>query len=402
MRPQTILIALFMLFLGSCSQKEKVQDSPADNKTAWLSKMNILSHSLSKLIPLSTSHRVFDDPKNQVTIKTELQNLVRVSHSIEEMKNKGSHDPSLEFTAKSLSKNLQEAGEQLEAGNRLQARKLIRQTTSYCISCHTRTDQGRENLQLSAFTDLSQLEPVERADYYIAVRDYDRALNAFDKIINSPDAQMQSPKTLEVAAEKALAIAVRVKKQPTLALELASRIVDSKWAPVYLRMNALTWKKSIEDWKKGPSTDSLSAEKKLIAAKKILAQGWQKSTQSPQSLAGMVHYLQASSLFHDILNSELPATKTPEALYYAGLTAESLKDINLWVLQDAYYEACIYKAPRSEIAQKCYLRLEALQYGQYTTLEGAYLPKEVETHLRQLKELAVDKKDQFLDWGMDK
>jgi len=381
-----------------CAQKPTTQEK-TQARGEWQGKMHVLSQALSRLLPLTASPRSFNDIKNDSEISKDIKQLASMAHAVDKMKVKPSDDPSLNFMAERFSENMNEAVQQLEQGNRRYSRFLVRQTMSYCISCHTRTDLGRENLRLSASADLSGLSSFERADFYIAVRDYDKALNEFDKLINSPDAQIESPQTLEVAAEKALAVAVRVKKDSALAKELVARIIDAKWAPVYLRLNALAWKGSIEDWEKSLPKKELSATAQLRLAKDLLSRGWKKTSQSPQSQAGLIYFLRASTELHDLLSRGPSDANYADALYYAGLAAESLRDINLWTLHEAYYESCIRNKPYSQVAKRCYLRLEALQLSAYSTYEGTFVPAHVRDRLRELRSMADKGDGKFLDWG---
>ena len=388
----------FIGALSYCTHKPTVEEK-SQAKGQWQAKMMVLSQTLSRLLPLTASPRTFNDLKNDGEITKDIKELASMAHAVDEMKVKPSDDPSLTFMAERFSENMNEAVQQIDRGNRRYARFLVRQSTAYCIGCHTRTDQGRENMKLSSAANLTGLSTLERADYFIAVRDYDRALNEFDKLINSPDAQIESPQTLEVAAEKALAVAVRVKKNPNLAKELVARIIDAKWAPVYLRMNALAWKRTIEDWEKNEPKSKLSSKGQLRMAKDFLNRGWKKTSNSPQSQAGLVYFLRASTVLHDLLGRSSSDPNYADALYYAGLAAESLRDINLWTLHEAYYESCIRTKPYTQLAKKCYLRLEALQLSAYSTYEGTFVPAQVRDRLRELRSMADKGDGKFLDWG---
>lgn len=395
-RMKVISMGLAILAV-QCAHKERTEDS-AEKLAKWHQSMHRLSESLSRLLPLTASPRAFNDPKNRQDIANDVQVLKSVAHAIDVSKMKPGHDPAVAFMAQRFSSNMDEALVQLET-NRPYARRLIQQSTAHCISCHTRTDEGRSNLQLSSLANVQRLTSLEQVEFFIAVRDYDRALERFDQVVNSPDAQILNPHDMEMLAEKALAIVVRVKRDSDLANEMVSRIIDARWAPVYLRLNALTWKRSIEQWEKERPVSELNAKEQFRLAKLLINKGNQLRATSPLGQAGLIYFLRASSILHELLAQSPNQAQYGEELYHAGLAAEALRDMNLWTLQEAYYEACIRHSPRTALAKKCYVRLEQIQLSGYATDDGGALPREVRDRLIELKGLSQDAQDKLHDWG---
>ncbi|MCB0408219.1 MAG: hypothetical protein KDD34_08450, partial [Bdellovibrionales bacterium] len=302
--------------------------------------------------------------------------------------------------SRKFSTDMKDAYAQFEQGNASYARYMVQNTTNYCISCHTRTNEGRTNLNFSNAINMSNFKPLEKAEVYMAVRDFDKALQAFDEAAYAKDASLK-PQTLELAAEKSLAIAVRVKKDPDLANELVSRMMDSPTAPMYLKLKARHWKSSIKTWKKELKTkpSDMSPKQMLKTANNLMNRGWRLESQSLNSRAGLVEFLRASSLLHDILSDKKNLKVYGEALYAAGLAAESLRQINLWTLHEAYYESCIRFSPYTNLAKRCYLRLEALQLSTYSAYDGADVPRHIKDHLLELRALAEKSTGDFMDWG---
>lgn len=396
---KTAAIVVLLTTLGfGCAQKE-TPEQKKENLSSWQVKMAQLSNTLSELMPLVANPERFNDPDNKSKIKTQIQKFSKLSHSISVTK-KPEADPSLDFVSRKFEQDMNEAYVQMDKGNTNYARYLISNTTNYCISCHTRTDSGRTNLNFSASVDMTQFQPLEQAQIYMAVRDFDKALEAFDKAANAKNA-ITKPQTLELAAEKSLAIAVRVKKDPSLADEMVSRILDSKTAPVFLKLKARNWKTSIQRWKKEEKTKpkNMSPKNMLKTANNLMTRGWRLESENINSRAGLVEFLRASSLLHEILSDKKNYSVYGEALYTAGLVAESLRQINLWTLHEAYYESCIRFSPYTNLAKRCYLRLEALQLSAYSSYDGADVPQHVREHLLELRALAEKSTGDFMDWG---
>lgn len=385
------------LALG-CAQKETPEQKKKD-LSSWKVKMAQLSQSLASLMPMVSNPERFNDPENKADIQKEILRFSKLSHSITVNK-KPEADPSLDFVSRKFEADMNEAYAQMEKGNNNYARYLVSNTTNYCISCHTRTDSGRTDLNFSASVDMSQFKPLEKAQVYMAVRDFDKALDAFDQATNAKDATMK-PQTLELAAEKSLAIAVRVKKDPSLADEMVSRILDSKTAPVFLKLKARNWKSSIKRWKaeEKRKPKNMSPERMLKTANNLMTRGWRLESESMNSRAGLVEFLRASSILHELLSDKKNYSVYGEALYTAGLAAESLRQINLWTLHEAYYESCIRFSPYTNLAKRCYLRLEALQLSAYSAYDGASIPAHIREHLLELRALAEKSTGDFMDWG---
>lgn len=390
-------------FIYSCNSTPK-KKMDAKGKSDWQKNMLMLSNDLSTLLPLVISRKEFEDPSNYKIIEQKTASLADIAHEVKSTKVKPDGDPGLEFVSRKFAEDMLEAKKQLYVGNRQHARYIIRNTTTFCIACHTRNDSGRQNLGISiAPSNFLKFTPLEKAQYHIAVREFDKALDDFDKAVNTPEA-FTDTQSLETTAERVIAVAVRVKRDPNLASEFVSRVIDSKWAPIYMRLSAREWKKSIQDWvtydKQMKGSAKLPKPEKLLAdAKELMAKGWKHTASSPQSRAGLVDYLRASTLLHDLLGQGNMTPNYGEALYYAGLAAEALRDINLWTLHEAYYEACIRHQPYTRLAKKCYLRLEALQLSAYSGTGGNYLPGDIRDHLLELKALAEKGEGDFLEWG---
>lgn len=397
MKKTLFTITAVACFVVACANKATQEQQKSMDLNQWQYKMLGLSEALSRLLPMVYSPRAFNDPKNYGAIERDTKTLASMAHSVDRT-SKPSGDPSLDFVSAKFSTDMNEAVHQLDMGNRKFARFLIRNSTGYCIACHTRNDQGRKNLNLSLQADVSGLSPIDRAEFHSAMRDFDAAVKDYDQVINSPDAQLESPQTMEVAAERTLAVAVRVKRDPDLALQVVDRTTQAKWAPIYLKLNALAWKTALQEWQKEPAKTGAPAQQ-LAKAKSLLQKGWKFSASSPQSRAGLVYFLRASTLLHDVVSVPDKNPAYGEGLYLAGLAAESLREINLWTMHEAYYESCIRFQPYTVLAKRCYLRYEALQLAAYSDGEGSYMPAHVRDHLRELKGLAVKQEGDFLDWG---
>lgn len=387
----SILILLPILAFTAC----KSSTPPADHDNAgFRGRMQQIAESFTTLLPMAMDPVQFNDPANQDLIDNELTRLATFAHDVGDMSQKPSDDPSLAFVGKQFSADMVEAKRQLKTGNRGYARFIIRGASNYCISCHTQTDRGPHFLAKPTGSYFKKLNSLDKANFLIAVWSFDSGLAEYEKAMGSPDVAMQPYATLENATLRALAVAVRVKKDPALADSIVTRIMDSKWAPVHLQLSAAKWKTSIQEWRaaKRPS-------RTLNDAKALMSRAWTKQLESPLAKAGMIESLRASTILHELLAAKKPGKAYAETLYYAGLNAESLRELDPFLLNEVYYESCIRQLPHSEISKNCYLRLEGAQVADYSGFDSQPMPERVRENLANLRKLAEPTQGSWKEWG---
>jgi hypothetical protein len=232
------------------------------------------------------------------------------------------------------------------------------------------------------------LSQVERGEFYAATRQFDRAQNEFIGVINNPEVAKNLPLDWIKAVHDSLAIAVRVKRDPDLARNVATAVLTTDNAPVFERQDAVQWKASIDDWHQElpriPQTETgLYAEMVRLMSK---AHDTQKY---PADHSGDVYYLRASSVAHDLLQMAPNGPLAPEALLMEGICYEVLSPVNLEDLHGIYYEACIRRAPHTPTAELCYRRYEQSTFFDYTGSAGMEIPADVREKMLELGGLAV-------------
>lgn len=384
------LIALtVVLGLSACSTADKSGAAGAKN---WSANMHQLSQSLANLLPLAHDPLQFNDPTNREIINQEVGRLAQFSHDLGGTKSKATDDPALDYVAGRFSADMQEARRQLSIGNPTYSRYIIRNATNYCISCHTQTDRGPQFIGMDAQPFYQKLNSLDRTNYLIAVRKFDEAVVEFEKAMNSPDVALLPFPTLESVTLKILAVAIRVKKDPKMAEQIINRMVQSKWAPVYLQMSGVKWRAGIEEWARAKTKPRTLAE-----AKRLISVAVKKQAEAPMSRAGLIEYLRASGTLHDLLDDKKPGKDYAESLYYAGIASEALRELDLLDTSERYFEACIRHLPHSAQARNCYIRLEAAQIATYNETESGRMPQAVIDNLDALKKLAETKGQPWLD-----
>lgn len=383
-----------MLFLVGCAQAPvQTLDDSAD----WKVKMQGLSKSVSTLLPLTLNSRKFNDPKNREIIQSETQNLAKLAHGVDTAKMPPDMDPAIRFTSRRFTDDLIEANRQLNGGDRKYAQHLIKNALNYCVTCHTRIDKGSQ-IKLTLNSNLNGFNAFERAHYYMAIRNYDLSLQEYSKGIKSADAALETHQQIQRASQQALALAIRVKKDPVIALQIVDDILNSKWAPIYLKLNAMYWKKSIQSWSREQKKTYANRADKLKHAKELIDKADKAANLSAGWQAGLVENLRASALLHEILSAGAQDLTSKQALYYAGLTSEALKDITYDSMYESYYESCIRQMPYTELAKKCYIRLEGSILTSYSYDDAVLVPISVRERLAELRALAEQSEGLFIKW----
>lgn len=207
---------LFSLFLGLF-----IVGAPrgvrAEDKASWPGKMQSLAETMSELLPELVSRKA-----NVEIIEKDAKKLSELSHSLQPGLKSGKivppqdADPSLQIIAGKFSEETKYAYRAIHAGNVDYGKNILRGVTSYCIACHTRHDKGPEFPTFPLNPKADQLAPEEKAELFVATRQFDKGLEAFEGLIKDNSFAKQRPFEWERAVRNALAISVRVKNDPKL------------------------------------------------------------------------------------------------------------------------------------------------------------------------------------------
>jgi mono/diheme cytochrome c family protein len=359
----------------------------AQPPSAWTKRMRELYATLSDIIVDTSSEQRFDLPANQKRIRDNARKLAKLAHEVAQKDPSApDRDPSVQMIGSMFAEDAKRAADSLNWGNRRYARDLLRNTTTYCIACHTRNGSGPsfDSLPMSAST--KDLTPSERASFFAATRQYDRALSELRAYISSASAPL--PAYWTQAVRDALAIAVRVKRDPAMALEVVDQVLANKNTPFYFRRDASAWRKSIESWKK-ESIPAQPQSSELLLAEAVRLVGTAREAQRyPADRDGDIEYLRATAVVHELLQRGEKNPSTEQAYLVAGVCYDVLRPFNLNELQDAYFEMCIRQSPRTPLSETCYHRLEQTVYEGFTGSAGMDLPEDVRARLSRFEAMA--------------
>lgn len=371
----------------------------------WNTQMKRLSTTLSTLLADVYSDARYNDPKNYPRIRQNAQTLATLAHTLpSDSKTSGAAgavvaaptdaDLSVGLVAHLFQAEADRAVRELKRGNRDYARSVLKTLPTFCVGCHTRsggTDLSGITLASPKLDGL--FTTFERAQFFVGARRFDDAMKLYLEVLSDQKFAKTRPLDWERAARQALAVAVRVKKDPALSLQVVSRLTDPApgiTVPKFVREDALAWKKSLEAWKSESPSKPLTEEGLFAEARRIFAQIGETQKFAADRSADAL-YLRLSAVLHDQLKIAPNGPRAAEGLLLLGVSYESLRNLELWELQDLYYEACVRKSPHTDTAAACFRRYEQSQYTGFSGSGGMALPPDVQSRLAELKALSEPK-----------
>ncbi len=381
-------IAVLGLLTGSL-----VWGAPPDKPQQWSEKMQKLSATLSEIMPELVSTRP-PDKKTLKKLREGSATITQLAHQIKVSAGKNplpaDADPSLSILSALFEREAKNAAHALQTGNVEYGKGSLRLVTSYCISCHTRTDQGPQFPAIPLNAQTAKLNRMERAQLFAATRQFDRALQEFEDVIS--DRQLAQKRQIEWgrAVRNAFTITVRVQQNPDRALKVVQRVEGLPQVPTLFKEFVATWKKSITDWKK-EGKKTFDSEEALFTEAKRLGKEAESVQKYPMDHSADILYLRLSLVAHELLGRYPEGKRLSETLLLLGNAYDLLDDHLISPLPEMYYETCIRRTPHSRVAEQCYQRYEANVYFGYTGSGGTSIPEDVAQVMKELKDLSKSK-----------
>lgn len=383
------VLSLMALTHCASTSKTNATDSTGANKSetkSWANGMRGMADSLQKLMPYVFSRDEFNDPNNKAAIH---ERIARFSEGVAEVpKHAGEamlgKDPLVQFSIARLNANAHHALQAFDEGHLEFSRTVLRESMGLCFNCHASQQFGpQDNFSTSSLNANFRIYPTERADYYVATRQFDKAIDLLEGVLKSPAQLLDDPHEQVDSLRKYLSLEVRVKNDPARAAALLEKFLGQRDLPYFIAADAEVWLKSLRDWQreKGAAAPALSRAQALTRkAKSLQATGGYQS--------GYVDFLRVSSILHEGLRAT--SNMKDKARYYEmlGQSYETLSEMGIWDLPEVYYEACVRSSPKSEEAKRCYREFERTIVLGFSGSAGIFIPKEERARMNDLKALA--------------
>ncbi len=387
-------VATFFVSIVMCSLAqgaEKVGDAE------WKAQMQGLLGDVLVLFPYAFNEASLRDPKNSQAVGKALESLAQ--HSIGLQKHTAQMDgpaglkldPSFPFIAQAFEDEVKLAQSSFSEGpgSYPRTQSYLRAALTKCMACHTQSDSGPE-LKLAEFRKtLNGLSMTDRFVALTVTRQFDEALQEFAGTARAAKSKKADAYTFDQNARVALAIAVRVKRDPKRAQELVEEIAKSGAGSKVLQSDVTVWRKEISAWRIEKKVSLTSDQALFSQAQRLASLGQKNETELSESRNGSVSLLRASGDLHDLL-SQYP--KSPLRAKSYMMLAEiygSLPGFAIWDLADEYLGACVVENAHSEVGEECFKKYQQSMTLGYTGSAGTMIPPSMTRQLQRMQNLAA-------------
>jgi tetratricopeptide (TPR) repeat protein len=358
-------------------------EEPADLKATMKKNFDALMN----LQPYVADPNAFSDPKNRDAIQKNLDSMSGLKHVFPLKMSE--QEPGLAAISSLFSDYLRDIQKSFRNGaNGSFLRNQIRTMTGFCLSCHTRVSADQSFTDAQHKVDTASLTEFQRAEFYAATRQFDKALAAFEKIIAKTPPGDFGYIEFGRTVREALSIAIRVKQDVDVTSELLNKLARREDLPDFFKRYVAVWKEDVAKWKREKKSPKAMTSNELMAKAVALVDHAKKRQLFPVDPAGDINYLRATNYIHEAMQKEPKGAFRGEALYLLGSCYDSLQDPLLWALDSLYFEACVREFPHTDVSKKCYRRYAAKLYFGYSGSGGTFVPEDEIKKLTELQKLS--------------
>ncbi len=385
-----LLVGLVLVSFGTFG-KEAVGNGE------WRQRMQAMLTDVLALFPYAFDEAKFNDPANTLIVEKSIKSLAQHSSGLKKHTSRLKSslglkiDPSFPFIADAFENEITAAQIAFLEGKDSypQSQIYLRSALSKCVLCHTQSANGPE-LKLSQFDN--QFLALSSPDRFIALaatRQFDSALSEFEKILHDSKVKKSDPFTTDREAKEAIAIAVRVKKDPKIALKLIDEIAEAGSGSTILQNDLKGWRKSVLAWQAEKNLALDSDQALFSEATRLIEAGKSKERSLEIYENSNVTLLRASSYLHDLLSNYPKSPLRAKSYLLLASTYDLLPGFALWDLANEYLGACVQENPHSKIGETCFSEYnDNIVFG-YSGSSGTHIPRAVSQHLARMKELAT-------------
>jgi len=326
------------------------------------------------------SRQRFQDPANAAEISALMGTLKNSFHKVEGTPTKLSSEPGFASTLKVLNEMLGDAKQRFDEGKSGYALWRLKSASSHCVSCHTRHEVPME------FSDdsvrLGLLSPIERGEFFLATRQFQRAKETFKQAVLDPEGE---PIRMS-ALRNWLLVFTRVQPNPNAALTELTHMLAKTTMRSYDREEIQSWIVSLRRWKgEGKKFDIPVLKRAENLIRQAVGGGDPISAR-----IGTVELLRATAMLHTLLegNEVLGEGDRGYALYLLGLCYSELPSFFVVELPEMFLEQSVREVPSSETAQKAFAKYREVVTLGFTGSGGTRIPDDVLLKFKELHDIA--------------
>lgn len=331
--------------------------------------------------------KAFSDPGNRDEIQKSLDSMSSLKHVFPQKM--AEQEPGLAAISSLFSSYLKDVQGSFKAGASGNfVRNQIRTMTGFCLSCHTRVSTNQSFVDMASKVEASNLTAIEKAEFYAATRQFDKAIKAYDDLISKMEPGEFGHIELGRAVRQVLSITIRIKQDAKATFYILEKLASRDDIPEFFRRYITQWKADVTKWtQEKKRAKEMSAAELVEKAKSLIAEA-SKRQLFPVDPVGDVNFLRATNLLHEALQKDPKGKFRGEALYSLGSCYDALQDPLLWALDSLYFEACVREFPHSDVAKRCYRRYATKLYFGYSGSGGTFVPEDEIKKLSELRKLS--------------
>lgn len=378
MKALRIPLLLAAALLSTAFDVPKDHDRYAEFKP----QMQAVYASLIQVMKVLLKDAEVTDGKERAALEAQFRNLAERSQVIRDIAAKS--DRGHQVLASELAKSTQMAHAQFKAGNMTQTRFFLSDVVNTCFTCHTSRSSDDSKFVINFQKDLnwSQFEPLSKARFLALSRQFEAAAREYEQLFSSQTLSADSLINLDPFVEY-LIVSIRVRDDAASVLKTLQGLKMDGY-PELVKKDLSAWISEL----KAQEGQKKARGSALDQAKSHMARA-RASMEYPRDRAGLIQYILASKILHELVNAkDSPPANKAEAYYLLGITELSIGSSLFADESIAYFEEAIRLQPRSALAKKAFAQLEENLLFAYTGSSGVNLPEDEKKRLDELRKLA--------------
>jgi tetratricopeptide (TPR) repeat protein len=356
---------------------DKTLNSKEDVERPFQVDMHKMYSALDELYPLMFSKSEFSSKKSNEKISKALRRLTNSSKvlSKKDLVSFAGKDPVVSLKLEQLRGNFERSEASFLKGDKEHSRFLLKSAVGQCYQCHSR---GRAlvtySLNEKSSERFSVLNPFEKAEFLMATRRFEAAQKLLEDFILKPHHSRSERFVLERALTTYLFLTLVALDQPDDARSLIDRRLNL--GAKYLEPTLVAWAKDLRTWGRAASRSQMDRELRRLL-------------QEPDGYASLVRILKLRKSLYKKMSTENNKNRLARVYWDLGRVYQALMEVGYWEAPEVYYEACINKAPHSNISRRCFDSYRDHVLFGFTGSSGVHIPYDESMKLKRLKEKAL-------------
>ena len=332
--------------------------------------MRSVYSAFEKLQGYIANPQAFEDLKNHdeilALLRTISDNFKKVDHQESRFKGEVGFEPTLQLVQDILN----DAIKRFEEGKAFYTLWRMRGLSNNCVSCHATHNvalhfESKDNLA-------SNLTSLERGNFYLATRQFDKAQAAFVEALKSKDS---SADNLEVL-RKWLIVETRVKPKPEHARIALQGYLRELKLTAYEKAEIERWIKSFKGWE-----ESKEGAPNFAQAQRLIRKSISMDPLNPWT--DEVTLLRATAQMQSVMPT-LKRAEYSQALYLLGASYVKLSAYFVDELPEFYLRLCIDLSPGSDEAKAAFKLYEDSVTAAFSGSHGTHIPSDIKVTLMEL------------------